>query len=109
MAPIMNDVSNSLRADSIATSFSSASTRSSKLSTESPHPFLVPPDGKGGSAPVNANTQPGRVLPALRRLYRRAKRLHDMVADCWIGDFIGGLCLFFLLFAGLFLGCGLGL
>ena len=103
---------------------------------ESLRPFVGPSDGKGGSAPVNANTQPGRALPtvsqrsvgpcrggsrpdpeatglrgqgALRRLFSRAKALHDVVARCWIGDFIGGLALFSLLIIGLFLGWGAGL
>lgn len=76
------------------------------------HPFVCSSDGKGGSAPVNANTQPGRVLPTvsrLRRIFRRVKALHDVVENCWIGDFIGGLALFSLLIIGLYLGWGAGL
>lgn len=101
--------------------------------TESLHPFVGPSDGMGGSAPVQANSQPGRVLPAvsqrsvgpcrggshpdpkavltwgqgaLRRMMMRTKAMLAAIEACWIGDLIGVLALFGLLIIGLILGHG---
>lgn len=83
----------------IRSSSASARARASiaYLSTASLHPVVGASDGKGRPAEPQAQSAPGRSGGVFRSLIRAARRLDDH----WIGDLIGAVCLFGMLWIGL--------
>lgn len=61
------------------------------------HPVVGASDGKGRPAEPQAQSAPGRSGGVFRRLIRAVRRLDDH----WIGDLIGVVCLFGMLWIGL--------
>ncbi len=45
-----------------------------------------------------------RVLPPLRAAWRRICIVSRWIDDSWVGDLVGVICLFIILFMGLFMG-----
>lgn len=79
---------------------------SSTLSTESPRLFVGTADGKGGAAPVNANTQPGQLLREVWQIVRDGFARDGLAI---LGDAVAAVALFCMVGLGLFLGAGMGL
>lgn len=73
---------------------------------ESPHPFVGNSDGKGGAAPVNANTQPGQLLHEVWQIVRDGFARDGFAI---LGDAVGAVALFCMVGLGLFLVAGMGL
>lgn len=70
-----------------------------------PFPGAPGPRAAGSHpGPREAEKAPGRGAQFFRRLWARVRTLHDRINDCWIGDLIGVVSLFALLFIALIIG-----
>lgn len=72
----------------------------------SPRLFVGTADGKGGAAPVNANTQPGQLLREVWQIVRDGFARDGLAI---LGDAVAAVALFCMVGLGLFLGAGMGL
>lgn len=93
---------------------------------EFPHPVVCASDGRGAPALAKVNSQPRRVLPEFSQrsvgpcrggsrpdlaeasadqgaprpsIWGRLRALDDRINDCWVGDLLGVVLLFLILFA----------